>query len=191
MLNTRLLFSLVLLNVGSGSILRAQPQSRSFLDLTYGGTALVGSEPFHGEYYKHNTNMLLLLSIGQQPDINRAFVASLELGFLGIPLEDDSCRLAPSGACTSSNYPFAGVIAATMGGRPIRSPWRFVELTAGPALIGQSGGGGRPLGAIAKARLGSPPGSYLSPGIALYGIAKVVEGGLLFGVGAGIGVRTW
>ena len=185
----RLISALMLLNAVTGTMLGAQTRSRAFLELMFGGTTLVGQEPFHGEYYKQNTNALLLLTFGLQPNTGRALVTSLELGFLGIPLGDDSCRITPLGGC-AAGYPTTGVIAALAGVRPLTSPWRFVELTAGPALIGQSGKG-TPIGAVAKARTGSPPGTYLSPGIALYGIAKVVDGGLLFGVGAGVGFRTW
>jgi hypothetical protein len=185
----RWLITLLFLNAATGAVLGAQTRSRTFVDVTLGGTAIVGNEPFNGEYYRHNGNMLFLVTFGLQPEVSRPLVASLELGFLGLTLGDDSCRITPLGGC-ARQYPFAGVIAVMAGGRPIQSPFRFVEVTAGPALIGQDGRG-TPVGILAKARIGSPPGTYLSPGISLYAVGKVVNDSPLFGVGAGVSLRTW
>jgi hypothetical protein len=186
----RLLVVVLLLSAGAATAVGAQVRSKAWFESTFGGTALVGDEPFRGEYYKRNSDVLMLLTFGLQPDVRRFLVTSLELGFLGIPLGDDSCRITPLGDCTGTTYPFNGVIAIMAGGRAITSPWRFVEVTAGPALIGQSGEG-NPIGALGKVRIGSPPGTYLSPGIAMYGITKVSNGGLIFGIGAGVSLRTW
>jgi hypothetical protein len=164
---------------------------RFYVDVSVSGTALVGNAPFKGEYYDPTTSGLALVSFGHQPDVTRRLVAALHAGFFlsAVGGSTAQCRPTPLGGCLQ-NFPMSGIIALTVGGRPLTSRWRFVELTAGPAVVGQYTGGNT-LGALAVARVGTPPGTYLSPGVAIQAIVAPIRGALIGTIGFGLSLRTW
>ena len=118
-------------------------------------------------------------------------MAALQAGFFLSSVGGSAawCRPTPLGGCFE-NYPLSGIVSLTIGGRPLTSRWRFVELMAGPAVVRQYVGGNS-LGGIAVARVGTPPGTYLSPGVAIQAIVAPIEGALIGTIGLGFSLRTW
>ena len=181
----------LLLYAYTGTVAGAQVRARYYVDVSVSGTALMGNMPFNGEYYDPTTSGLLLLAFGHQADVGRRLAAALHAGFFmsAVGGSTAECRPTPLGGCLQ-NFPLGGMIALTVGGRPLTSPWRFVELTAGPTVIRQYEGGNS-LGALAIARVGTPPGTYLSPGVAIHAIAAPLRGALIGTIGIGLSLRTW
>ena len=185
----RALVALLLLNAGTGTVVGAQSRSNAYMDVSIGANALLGSPPYNGEYYDNEGSVFVLLAFGGQPNESRSFMGALHVGLLTMASGDDSCRLTPLGGCYR-DFPLGGMIAITVGGRPLTSPWRVLELTAGPALVGQVDNG-TSFGALAVGRIGLPPGNYLSPGLAFHGIVTGVHGAVVFSAGVGLSLRTW
>lgn len=189
MMRLRTLVAVLLLNAGTGTVLSAQSRSSAFVDLTVGSNFLVSSVPISGQYYESGHGAAFL-SFGNQPDENRSLVAALHLGLFLVLGGDDSCDPTPLGGCWR-DYPFFGIIAVTVGGRPLTAPWNALELTAGPAFVALADDGEQSFGILAKGRLGLPPGRYLSPGLALYGFAAPIDGRVVISAGIGVSLRTW
>jgi hypothetical protein len=181
----------ILLYACTGTAGGAQVRARFYVDVSLSGTALVGNAPFNGEYYDPTTSGLALLALGHQADVSRPLVATLHAGFFLSSVGGSFawCRPTPLGGCYE-NYPLSGIIALTVGARPLTSLRRFVELTAGPAVVRQYVGGNS-LGALAVARVGTPPGTYLSPGVAVQAIVAPIRGALIATIGFGLSLRTW
>lgn len=183
--------TLVAFVLGAASIpVRAQDRSRPYVEVTLGANALLGNGPLNGEYYYRGAPTVLL-AFGTQPDSTRAFMTAFHVGLLNALgfSQGDVCRFTPLGDCYQQ-YPLGGIIAITAGGRPLTAPWRFLELTAGPAYIGHYGGSSS-FGALAVARLGQGPGHYLAAGLSILGVVTTVDGNLVFAGGLGFSLRTW
>jgi hypothetical protein len=186
-MNHRILSTLVLLSAGTTVPLGAQSRATAYVDLTVGSNVVIGNVPTDRRY--EGGFGFAFLAFGNQPDVNRSLVAALHFGLFAILGSDASCRPTQLGGCYQ-DYPFGGLIAVTVGGRPITSPWRVLELTAGPALVGVLDGGNS-LGALVAGRIGLPPGKYLSPGLALHGFVAPIDGVFVFEGGVGFSLRTW
>ena len=188
-MRARALVVLIVLNAATSTLVGAQGRSRGYLDVTLGANALLRNGPFNGEYY-YRAAPTLLLAIGTQPDSTRSFMAAFHVGLLdAIGGGSDVCRFTPLGGCYEQ-YPLGGVVGVTVGGRPLNTPWRFVEFTAGPAYIGHYEGGSS-FGLLAVSRLGHAPGHYLAAALSLLGVATTVDGHPVFAAGLGISLRTW
>lgn len=181
--------ALLVLNVGTGSVLGAQSRSNAFTDLTVGSNFQVSNFPINGEYYEAGQGFAFL-AFGSQQDENRSLEAALHFGLFAVLGGDDACDLTPLGGCYR-DYPFGDIIAITVGARPLTSPWRAFELTAGPAVVGLLDGRGTTYGALTVGRIGLPPGRYLSPGLALHGFVAPIDGTFVFAAGFGFSLRTW
>lgn len=165
---------------------QAQSRSRAYLDLTIAGTELVGGEPVDGDFFY--AAGVFLLTIGTQPDVNRSFIAAFHAGAI-LNSHDDVCHWTPLGRCYE-DHPFGNVLAITFGARPLTAGLRTLELTMGPALIGQ-GDYGSQVGALALARWGTPPGHAISFGLVVNAIATRLDGQAVLSAGWGVSVRTW
>ena len=176
------------MNAGVGTVLGAQSRAHAYVDLTIGGNALITRSPINGEYYEPGHGFAIL-AFGNQPDSNRSLVAVLHLGAFLILGGDDACDVTPLGGCYR-DFPFGGVIAVTVGGRPVTSLWRGLELTAGPAFVAGRPAGGS-LGVLTTGRIGTPPGRYLSPGLAFHVLATPIDGTFVLAGGLGFSLRTW
>jgi hypothetical protein len=190
MSSSRLLFLLVL-SSGTWTPVEAQSRSRSYIEVTIGGSALVGHAPFNGEHYRRRS-IHALVALGHQADVTRTLVAALHVGLLTAPTGSDGwCRPTPLGGCLQE-YPLGGLVALTIGGRPLQSLWRHLELTAGPAVVvPYHTGTGTTIGLFAVGRLGTPPGFYLSPGLSFHGIVTPMDRTVMFAAGLGVSLRTW
>ena len=189
MMRLRTLVAVLLLNAGTGTVLSAQSRSNAFVDLTVGSNFLVSSVPISGQYYESGHGAAFL-SFGNQPDENRSLIAALHLGLFLVLGGDDSCDPTPLGGCWRA-YPFFGIIAVTVGGRPLTSPWKALELTAGPAFVALADGGQNSFGILTVGRIGLLPGRYLSPGLALHGFVAPIDGTFVISAGIGVSLRTW
>jgi hypothetical protein len=188
-MRARTLVSVLVLNATGSTLVSAQDRSLAYMDVTLGASSLNRSGPFDGEYH-YRSAPLALLAFGAQPDSTRSFLAAVHVGLLNvIPSGGDVCRFTPLGGCYQP-YPLSGIVAVTVGGRPLTAPWRFVELTGGPAYIGHDEGGNS-FGALAVARLGQAPGHFLAAGITLLGLVTTIDGNLVFAGGVGFSLRTW
>ena len=133
----------------------------------------------------------MLLSLGGQPDTARALTAAFRLGLLSLPSSSDVCRFTPLGGCYQ-DYPFGGIVAITVGGRPLASRWSFFEWQAGPAYVGRfEGAGGSTFGALLVGRIGQGPGHYLAAGLTFHSLLTTVEGRFVPSAGIGFSLRTW
>ena len=183
------LILILLLQTGSTSLLAAQARSNAFMDVTIGANVLLGGARHGDEYYETGGMPFAVVSFGNQPDANRPLLGVLHAGILTVASGDDECDLTPLGGCYR-DFPFGGLIAITVGGRPVTPWWDFLELTAGPAFIDLIGEGAT-FGVLTVGRMGLPPGRYLSPGIAFHGIVAPGHGSVLFTAGVGLSLRTW
>jgi hypothetical protein len=183
MLRARVFISFMLLDAATGRVVEAQAQPTAFVDVSFGPSVRGGAESIKGEYY-HRSSGWGLVSLGGQPAIDRSLIVALRGGFLGLPSWGDDCRLTPTGGCYQE-FPFAGVIALTAGVR--RSA---LEMTVGPSFSGRFENGSS-FGLLAAGRIGTPPGSYFSIGLAFYGIVTTIEGTPVPAGGLGINVRSW
>lgn len=179
----------LLTSLGHAAVLDAQTRSRSYIEVSLGGSRLLGHVPSNGAVYERRSGYGLL-AIGHQADVNRSLIAALNVGLLGVPSGSTDCRLTPLGGCLQE-YPLLGIVGLTIGGRPFDSPWRFVELTAGPAFIMPGNGDGGTVGMLAVGRIGVPPGFYLSPGLTFHGIVTPIDRTVMFVAGVGVSLRTW
>lgn len=184
----RTLIAILLLNAGTGTLLGAQSRSNAFVDFTIGSNVLVGNAPANGEVYEGGDGFAFL-AFGNQPDVDRPLVAALHLGLFAVLGRTAQCEITPLGGCYQ-DYPFGTFIAITVGARPLSSPWRMFELTAGPALVGVLEGGNS-FGVLTVGRIGLPPGRYLSPGLALHGFIAPVDGTFVCAAGVGFSLRSW
>ena len=184
----RTLAVLLLVNTGAGTALGAQSRANAYVDFTLGTNALITRIPINGQYYEGGHGFGFL-AFGNQPDANRPLVAALHLGLFAVLGDDAMCDVTPLGGCYR-DFPFGSLIAITVGSRPVNSPWRVLELTAGPALLGVLESEPS-FGGLAVGRIGFPPGRYLSPGIAVHILAAPVDGALVFATGLGFSLRTW
>ena len=186
-----LLLLLLLLHAGAGTVVDAQSRSRSYIEVTIGGSALVGYLPFNGEHYRRRSGHGLV-AFGHQGDVTRSLLAALHVGLLTAPTGSDGwCRATPLGGCLQE-YPLGGIVAITIGGRSLESLWRYVELTAGPAVVvPYNTGTGTTIGLFSVGRIGTPPGFYLSPGLSFHGIVTPMDGTVMFAAGVGVSLRTW
>jgi hypothetical protein len=190
-MSVRTVLAVFLVFAGTGTVADAQARARAYVDISISGTALVGRVPFNDAYYDPTSSGLVLLALGHQPDVNRPLLAALQVGlFLGVVGGSDGwCRPTPLGGCLQS-FPLGAVVALTVGGRPLNSRRRFAELTAGPAVVAANDGGAS-VGLLAVARIGLPPGFYLSPGVAFHGLVTPIHGTVMFVAGVGVSLRTW
>ena len=188
-MNVRALIPILLLQTGNASLLAAQSRSNAFMDVTIGANVLLGGARHGDDYYETGGMPFAVVAIGNQPDANRALLGVLHAGVLTVVGGDDECDPTPLGGCYR-DFPLGGMIAITVGGRPLTPWWDFLELTAGPAFISPIGSGAT-FGVLTVGRIGLPPGRYLSPGIAFHGIVAPVRGSLLFTAGVGLSLRTW
>jgi hypothetical protein len=185
----RALVLILLLHTGNASLLAAQSGSNPFLEVTIGANVLLGSSPYGDEYYEEGGMPFLVVAFGNQPAANRPLLGVLHAGILTVAGGDDQCDLTPLGGCYH-DFPFGGLIAITVGARPVTPWWDLLELTAGPALLSLIGNS-HTFGVLTVGRIGLPPGRYLSPGLAFHGIVAPVRGSLLFTAGVGLSLRTW
>lgn len=188
-MRARTLIPLLVLNAASSTLVSAQDRSLAYMDVTLGASFLLTNGPFNGKYY-YRAGPTALLAFGTQPDSTRPFLAALHLGLLNaMGAGSDVCRFTPLGGCYET-FPLSGIVAVTVGGRALTAPWRFVELTAGPAYIDHDEEGSS-FGALAVGRLGHAPGHYLAAGLSLLGVVTTVDGNLVFVGGLGFSLRTW
>jgi hypothetical protein len=183
----RLLTFLLLLNAGTAAVLDAQARSRAFVDVSVGPSYRAGAESIKRQYYERGSGSGLI-SFGAQPDVARAFIIALRGGFIGLPSGGDDCRLTPDGGCYQ-HFPYTGVIALTAGAR-LPSASSALEVTIGPSLSGQFEGGSS-YALLVAGRLGTPPGSYFSIGVAFFGVLTTIEGTPVPAGGLGINLRSW
>lgn len=190
-MSVRTVLAVFLVFAGTGTLAEAQTRARAYVDVSISGTALVGRVPFNDEYYDPTASGLALLAFGHQPDVNRPLLAALQVGlFLGVVGGTDGwCRPTPLGGCYQQ-FPLGAIVALTVGGRPITSRRRFAELTAGPAVVVLNNGGAS-VGLLSVARIGLPPGFYLSPGLAFHALVTPIHGTVMFVAGVGVSLRTW
>ena len=133
-MSSRRLLLLLVLNCGTWTSSEAQSRSRSYIEVTIGGSALLGYAPFNGEDYRRRS-IHALIALGHQADVTRTLLAALHVGLLTAPTGSDGwCRPTPLGSCLQE-YPLGSLVALTIGGRPLQSLWRHLELTAGPAVV--------------------------------------------------------
>jgi hypothetical protein len=187
-MSVRALFALLLLNAGPGTILAAQSGSREFVEVTIGYNGVNWNVLNKAERYEEGSPFALL-AFGRQPDASRSLLAAFHVGLLTVAGGDAACSPTPLGGCGRDN-PLGSIIAITVGARPLTSLWRALELSAGPAVIGRNEGG-ITFGLLAVGRIGLPPGTYLSPGLAVHGILTPIDGTVLFAGGLGLSLRTW
>ena len=183
----RAVIAILILSLGHVAVLDAQTRSRSYIEVSLGGSRLLGHAPSNGAVYERRSGYALA-AIGHQADVNRSLIAALHVGLLGVPGGSTDCLLTPLGGCLQ-DYPLLGIVGLTIGGRPFDSPW--VELTAGPAFIMPGNGDGGTVGMLAVGRIGVPPGFYLSPGLTFHGIVTPVDRTVMFVAGVGVSLRTW
>lgn len=185
----RTLIAFLSLNAANSTFVGAQDGSRAYVDVTLGANFLLRNGPFDGEYYDRGAPTALL-AFGTQPDSTRSFLAVFHLGLLdALGAGSDVCRFTPLGGCYRQ-YPLAGIVALTAGGRLLTAPWRFLEITGGPAYLGHYEGG-HSYGALAVGRIGHGPGHYLAAGLTFLGLVTTFDGHLLFATGLGFSLRTW
>ena len=189
-MRARILVSLLVLNAAYSTLVSAQDRSLAYIDVTLGASYLLRNGPFNGEYYNRGAPTALL-AFGTQPDSTRAFMTAFHVGLLNALgfSHGDVCRFTPLGGCYQQ-YPLGGLIAITVGGRALAAPWRFAELTAGPAYIGHHESSSS-FGALVVARLGQGPGHYLAAGLSVLGVVTTVDGNLVVASGLGFSLRTW
>lgn len=187
-MSVRTLLALLLLNAGYGPMLGAQSSSREFVEVTIGYNGVSWNVLNEGQRYEEGSPFALL-AFGRQPDTRRSLMAAFHVGLLTVAGGDAGCPVTALGGCGRDN-PIGSIIAITVGARPLTSLWRALELTAGPALIGRNEGG-ITFGILTVGRIGVPPGTYLSPGLAFHGILTPIDGTVLFAGGLGFSLRTW
>jgi hypothetical protein len=181
-------FAVLVLNIACATLVSGQDRSRGYMEVTLGANFLLKDGPYDGVYYDRGAPTAIL-AFGTQPDTSRSFVGAILVGLLNaIPSASDVCRFTPEvplGGCYQ-DHPLSGIVAVTAGGRPLTGPWRFLELTVGPAYIG-----GSSAGAIAIARTGHAPGHYVSVGLSFLGVLTMIDGHPALTGGVGFSLRTW
>lgn len=141
---------------------RAQAPPRPYVEFSYGVSHLVVDDED-----RYRTVPSVLLHLGTQPHADRSFMLGMHLGFIGgtfgPPGSNDVCRWAPDGGCLE-DFPLAGIIAFTAGGRSLSPSLESLEIMVGPATLWRTEGGTMP-GFFVATRVGSLPNKSLGLGL--------------------------
>jgi hypothetical protein len=185
-MGARVFVVFVLLQVSAAS-LDAQSRGNAFADFTVGANLSIGTLP-PDRASNNGGPTYAFLAFGNQPDANRPLIAALHLGLNVVMGSHAGCEGMPLGGCLRE-FPFGPLVAITVGARPMKLS-TLIEVTAGPALVGINPTG-MTFGMLAVGRLGTPPGRYLSPGLAIHLLAAPVDGSIAVATGLGFSLRTW
>lgn len=155
-----------------------------FAELSVGPTRGVGGGPFHTR-----NSFAVMLTLGAQLQGDRAFMLAAHAGLWGAHGDDQCPAMVPSGCLPP--YPIGRVLAFTVGARGMGGARIPAELLAGPAFVSRVEGAGTETGLFVQLRLGTAPGSYVSPGLLLQGLAVRMDGSTLAAGAVGLSVRFW